>query len=219
MPCARTRACSLHLHCGLNPTLQIKGLRLREREGPTRDGGGEQPQPRLSGSSPSPTFLCIRLCTALQEQGGLVRAMPEKGQASRCGAGAVAQGERGSQSGSHWGGDPSVCALRLRASLGPGGALGLRWLAWGSRDKRTQMVACAWERWAEHLALALATQSVPSIRILVNTAPPSGAKWKRQHDLVPAGVPLVSVAPGTKKERREGPPPTWPKEQEVTLDI
>lgn len=77
MPCARTRACSLHLHCGLNPTLQIKGLRLREREGPTRDGGGEQPQPRLSGSSPSPTFLFIRLCTALQEQGGLVRARPE----------------------------------------------------------------------------------------------------------------------------------------------
>lgn len=80
------------------------------------------------------------------------------------------------------------------------------------------MVACAWEGWAEHLALALATQSVPSIRILVNTAPPSGSKWKRRHDLVPAGVPLASVPRGTKKERREGPPPTSPKEQ-VTPDI
>lgn len=107
--------------------------------------------------------------------------------------------------------------MRLRANLGSGGALGLGWLARGSRGRRTQMVACAWERWAEHPALALATQSVPSIRILVNTAPPSGSKWKRRHDLVPAGVPLVSMPPGTKKERREEPPPTWSKE--VTPDI
>lgn len=86
----------------VNPTSQIKELRFRERM--SHRGGGGEPQPKLSGSSPSPSFLFFHHCTAPQGQGspcGAVRLGQWPGPGGLRG--------RGGQEWKSWKGPQGVC--------------------------------------------------------------------------------------------------------------